>query len=461
MMMQREGHRLWVLAGAFWLAMLAVLALPARAQTLVRDAEIEAALREFTDPILVAADLQPSDVGIYIINDNSLNAFVAFGQRIHLHTGLIIASETPAQLKGVIAHETGHIAGAHGARRAQDLAVAARPAYISIGLGLLALAAGEAEAGAALIASSQQFAALNFFIHTRVQEASADQAAVTYLEKIGVSPIGLIQFFEKFRYQEVLSEARRFEYFRTHPISADRIQALRQRGAETGLMDTPDDPADVATLRMIQAKLIGFTRPIAEVLQRFPKTDTSDEALYARSVASYLVADTGSALRDIDTLIARQPDNPYFHELKGQILFESDRAKESVAPIETALALSGSHPLIGVSLARSLVARADPGDLVRAEELLRAALLVEPDNAFAWANLAVALDRLGRPAEAQLATAEQAFAIGNMPRAHVFAGRAMQGLPRGEPLWVRASDIQAITDPRVTGQRGGPPGRFR
>jgi len=167
--------------GKFCAAMAALLALaltalsPAQAQGIIRDAEIEEILRDYTNPILEAAGLRPEDVGLYIIDDPSLNAFVANGQRIHLFTGLIIASETPEQLMGVIAHEAGHITGAHGARRARDMQVAARPAYVSIGLGLLALAAGEGEAGAALLASSQQFAALNFFVHTRVQEATADQ----------------------------------------------------------------------------------------------------------------------------------------------------------------------------------------------------------------------------------------------------------------------------------------------
>jgi len=193
------------------------------AQGLIRDAEIEAILRDFTDPILVAAGLQPDDVGLYIINDPSLNAFVANGQRIHLFTGLIIAAETPGQLKGVIAHETGHIAGAHGVIRARDARVASRPGLVSIGLGILAIAAGAPDAGAALIASSSQFSAINFFTHTRAQEAVADQLAVEYLTKTNQSSKGLIEFFEKFRYQEVLSEQRRYPYFRSHPLASDRI----------------------------------------------------------------------------------------------------------------------------------------------------------------------------------------------------------------------------------------------
>jgi len=153
----------------------------------LRDAEIEAILREFTDPILEAANLVPEDVNIYIIQDPSLNAFVTGGQNIFIHTGLIIRAETPGQLKGVIAHETGHIAGAHGARRAADLAKSARPGYISIGLGIIAIAAGAPEVGAALIANAQQLTALNFFTHTRAQEAKPSVIRKPCLRRAGLS----------------------------------------------------------------------------------------------------------------------------------------------------------------------------------------------------------------------------------------------------------------------------------
>ena len=423
------------------------------AQAFVRDAEIEKILRDYTNPILEAAGLVPSDVGIYIINDPSLNAFVANGQRIHLFTGLIIQSETPSQLLGVIAHETGHISGAHGARRARDMAIAARPAYISIGLGLLAIAAGEGEAGAALIASSQQFAALNFFVHTRVQEASADQAAVRFLADSGISPRGLIEFFENFRYQEVLSEARRTQYFRTHPLSSDRIRALREAGAATGLMDKPDSEESVRQLAIMHAKLIGFTQTPAHVLRRYPASDKSDLAKYARAISAYRTADMGLALTLMDELISAEPENPYYLELKGQILLESGRADEAIAPIEEAVTLSGGHPLIRILLGQALISVGGPDNLSRAETELRAALLAEPDNGFAWRELARAFEKMDRRSEAELATAEQAFSIGDLPRANVFATRAMAGLPSGSPLWVRASDIQATTDPRLEENR--------
>lgn len=433
------------LAFAVWLG----VAQTALSQSLIRDAEIEQILRDYTNPILVAADLVPEDVGIYIINDQSLNAFVALGQRIHLNTGLIVASETPGQLKGVIAHETGHIAGGHGALRARDARIASRPALLSIGLGILAIAAGAGDAGAALIASSQQFAAVNFFSHTRVQEATADQMAVEFLSKTGESSLGLIEFFEKFRYQQVLSEARRYPYFQSHPLASDRIRSLRERAEETGLLDVPAKPEDVAKLEIMHAKLIGFLEPPVKVFQLYPPTDNSEPARYARSISAMQSADITTALKEIDALIEVAPENPYYHELKGQILFEGGRAAASVEPLERATTLLPDHPLLLVSYARSLIARGEDGDVETGESALRDALIVEPQNAFAWAQLAIALEKQGRRSEAQLATAESAYHVGDFPRAHSFASRAVLDLELGTPVARRAADIRNATDPSL------------
>lgn len=431
----------------------ALISLPAMAQGLLRDAETEAILREFTDPILEAANLVPEDVNIYIVQDPSLNAFVTGGQNIFIHTGLIIRAETPGQLKGVIAHETGHIAGAHGARRAADLAASSRAGYISIGLGIIAIAAGAPEVGAALIANSQQLTALNFFTHTRAQESSADQAALTYLERIGESPQGLVDFFEAFRYQEALSQARRFEYFRTHPLASDRIARLRSRAKETGLLDVPDSERSVAQMAMMHAKLIGFLEPAAKVYQLYPLTDTSMPARYARAHAAINTLDFGLALEEVNYLLQAEPENPYFHELEGFILFQKGDVEGSIAPYERAVEYSDGAPLLLISLARSMIARDDPDDMAEGENALRRSILAEPENAFAWSELAKALDKQGRRAEAELATAERSYHVGDYVGAQTFSRRAMQNLSPNTPLHRRAEDIAAVTDPRLPENR--------
>ena len=424
-------------------------AMPALSQSLIRDAEIEQTLREWTDPILEVAGLVPSDVNLYIINDPSLNAFVAGGQRIHLHTGLIMASDNARQVKGVIAHETCHIACGHTVTRSRAASVASRPALISIGLGVLAIAAGAPDAGAALLASSQQFAALNFFIHTRAEEAMADTMAVQYLTELEQSPMGIVEFFEKFRYQEVLSEARRYPYFRSHPLSSNRVRTTRTLAEESGLADKPEDPRVVKQFDMMKAKLVGFLEPPARVFRDYPPTDLSAPARYARSISAMKVADLGTALKEIDSLIEEEPDNPYFHELKGQILFETGRPVDSIDPLIEANRLLPDNALLKISLARSLLERKEPEDIVRAEEALRDALISEPNNAFAWTQLAIVFEAQDNRPLAQVATAEAAYNIGNYPRAHSFAQRAILELQPNTPAFRQASDIRNATDPAL------------
>ncbi|MEO1322458.1 MAG: M48 family metalloprotease [Pseudomonadota bacterium] len=432
-------------AAILWLA----AATPALAQSLIRDAEIEQTLREWTDPILEVSGLQPEDVGLYIINDPSLNAFVAGGQRIHLHTGLIMASDNARQVKGVIAHETCHIACGHTVTRTRAASVASRPALVSIGLGVLAIAAGAPDAGAALIASSQQFAALNFFVHTRAEEAMADTMAVQYLVELEQSPMGIVEFFEKFRYQEVLSEARRFPYFRSHPLSANRVRTTRRLAEESGLAEKPEDPVVSKQFAMMKAKLVGFLEPPARVFRDYPPTDLSQPARYARSISAMQVADLATALKEIDSLIEEEPENPYFHELKGQILFETGKPVESIEPLIEANRLLPDNALLQISLARSLLARGDESDVAIAETALRDALIVEPNNAFAWTQLAIVFEQQDNRPMAQVATAEAAYNIGNYPRAYSFAQRALQELQPNTPAFRQASDIRNATDPAL------------
>ncbi|MEO1553979.1 MAG: M48 family metalloprotease [Pseudomonadota bacterium] len=422
---------------------------PALGQSLIRDAEIEKTLRDWTDPILVVSGLQPNDVGLYIINDPSLNAFVAGGQRIHLHTGLIMASDNARQVKGVIAHETCHIACGHTVTRTRAASVASRPALVSIGLGVLAIAAGAPDAGAALIASSQQFAALNFFIHTRAEEAMADTMAVQYLVELEQSPMGIVEFFEKFRYQEVLSEARRYPYFRSHPLSSNRVRTTRTLAEESGLADKPEDPVVAKQFAMMKAKLVGFLEPPARVFRDYPPTDNSQPARYARSISAMQVADLTTALREIDSLIEEEPENPYFHELKGQILFETGKPVESIDPLIEANRLLPENALLQISLARSLLVRGEEEDVIQAEIALRDALIAEPNNAFAWTQLAIVFEQQENRPLAQVATAEAAYNIGNYPRAYAFAERAIRELEPNTPAWRQASDIRNATDPAL------------
>lgn len=418
----------------------------ASAQGLLRDTEIEEILEEYTTPILRAAGLSPQSVDIYLVNDPSLNAFVTRGQNIFLHSGLILASDTPNQLKGVIAHEAGHIADGRLARSDYQNRSAYAPILIAAGLGLAAILAGEGQAGALILGGSQQFGVLEVLAHTRTAESVADQYAANYLETTGQSGEGLIQFFEKFRYQEVLSQARRFPYFRSHPLSSERIDALREVVDESPYSNVTDSDISVKQLAMMKAKLRGFLEGPQLVFSRYPLDDLSDEARYARSVAYFKSADLKNAIREIDALIEIYPDNAYFHELKAQILYESGRGTESLPSIAEARRLQPDEPLLQIANAQALIEQGDEASLIESEDLLKSALLHEPRNATAWYFLGQTYGRQGEEALAKYATAEQRYALGDLLSARSFAERAQEGLPRNEPQWRRAADIIAISN---------------
>jgi predicted Zn-dependent protease len=442
-----------VLASALALA----LPLTASAQGFIRDAEIERILRDYCDPLFEAAGLKPSDVKIYIVQDESLNAAAAAGQNMFINTGLIMASETPEELKGVVGHETGHIALGHSITRQAAYEGSGNVSLVTMGLGALALFAGAPDAAMALFASAPQFQMLSFFKHTRPEEAAADLFGVGLMEKTGQSADGNVSFMEKFRYQELMSESRRDPYFRAHPISSDRVSTIARRAKEISAKARPQTTEEILQLKMMQAKLVGFIGPANRVLSRYPSSDQSVPAKYARAIAAYRAVDIKAALTMTEELITTDPSNPYFQELKGQILFESGRAEESVAPHRRSVELAPQHALLKVNLARSLIGTKDEATIKEAEGLLIDALALEPDNAFAWNQLAVVYAKQSRIGDADLATAEEAYHRGDMGRAHVFAGRALKALEINTPNGQRADDILALSDPRNR-PRGPRPG---
>ena len=427
--------------------------LPAMAQSLLRDTEIEETLQDYTTPILRAAGLSPSAVDLFLVNDPSLNAFVTRGQKIFLHSGIILKSDTPNQLKGVIAHEAGHIAGGHIVRSDYGNRSATGAWLIAAGIGLAAILAGEGSAGALILGGSQQFGAIEALAYSRVNESAADQYAFRYMEATGQSSQGLIDFFDRFRAQEVLSNARRFPYFRGHPLSADRIDALRERVEESPHTGKLDSEKDQHRLEMAQAKLRGFLDGPQLVFSYYPPEDKSRPARYARAVAHFKNADLKNGLREIDSLIEEEPDNPYFYELKAQILYESGRGAQSIAPARKALELKPDAPLLEIALATSLLETSDRPQVEESVELLKTALTRESTNGFGWYTLSRAYGELGQEALAKYATAEQAYALGDLQRARQFAKRAQDDLPRNQPHWRRAADIIVIADTKNTKRR--------
>jgi predicted Zn-dependent protease len=428
---------------------LCALSAPAQAQ-LLRDAEIEAVLREYATPLLEAAELEPSATGLYLVDDNSINAFVMGGQNIYMNSGTILEADNPNQLKGVYAHEIGHIAGGHlsRSRRAQTAAIGAMLA--TMGVGMLAALSGAADAGAVIMAGSSQMGYATMAAHTYVQEAAADQAAVTYLEATGQSGVGSLQFFDKLRQREVLRDRETGSFYgdflRSHPLSADRIASLRRRVEASEFYGVEDSPEDLHAFSMIQAKIIGFRDAPNRVLRRYPESDESRQARYARSVAWFRNGVLDRSMAEIDSLIAEEPDNPFFHELKGQMLFESGRAEESIAPYREAVRLMPQSGLLHLGLGQSLVAVNDPEQRDEAVQVLKTAVVLDKDLPMAWYQLSQIYDRLGERSLAELAVAEQSYAMGDYMRAREFASRAREDLDRDGIDWRRATDIVTVSE---------------
>lgn len=422
---------------------------PARAQdgmSLLRDTEIEEILHKNADPIFEVAGFNPKDVRILLIGDKDLNAFATAGRMIGLNSGLILQTETPNQLKGVIAHETGHLSGGHPIRSEEMMRAGLRPMLLTMGLGILAMAAGAPDAGAALLASSSQFGALGALGYSREQESRADQAGAGFLEKTGQSGRGLVDFFDNFRYQEVFQEARRFPYFRSHPLSSERIETLRGRVEKGSHYDAVDTPEEIARHEIMKAKLDGFLNP-GQSLIKYKETDKAYPARYARAIAYYQTKEPDRAIKLIDELIVEQPDNPYLFELKGQILFEFARTAEAEEPQRKSVELKPDAPLLRVNLGQTLIALDDPKKRDEGIAELKKAILQEEDNSVAWRLLAEAYDRRGDDGLARLATAEAYFSVGAEKEALGFAMRARDLLDKNTVEWRRATDIVLASGP--------------
>lgn len=433
----------------FSAAFAAAGAAPARAQgvTLIRDAEIEHTIRSYATPILQAAGLSPQAVEIYIIQDRSLNAFVIAGNRMFLHTGLLMRADDPLQLIGVIAHETGHIAGGHIAGRGEELRNASIKALASLLLGLgAAVATGDSRAAGAVAGIGQDAALRGLLAFTRGQEQAADQAAVTYLRRVGLSPEGLRNFMAILEGQEVLMTSSQDPYLRTHPLTRERVAFLDRAVSESPHRGEPAPPEWEAMHERMRAKLTGFLEPARNVERRYPADDSSQPARYARAIAAHRSGRVAEALERIDALVADWPDDPFFHELRGQILLENGRAADALPSYRRAVALLPDAPPIRLRLAQTEVEINDPEhDRAALDNLIRV-LAREDDNPTAWRLRAVAEGRLGDTGMAALSLAEMHFAEGSWREARGQADRARRTLPEGTAAWQRALDLVEVAE---------------
>ncbi|MGH6903993.1 MAG: M48 family metalloprotease [Geminicoccaceae bacterium] len=428
-------------------AMLALLPYAAHAQTisLIRDAEIEETLRQISGPILDAAGLGRNSVRLYIVNDPQLNAFVAGGSNLFLNTGLLMRTENVGQVAGVIAHEVGHIAGGHLSRVAGAQRRAAAEMILATVLGAAAAVAGSPGLGTAIISGGQSYAQSNLMRFSRSQEQAADQAAVSYLDRAMISSAGLAEFFKTLENQNVLAVSRSNPYLQTHPLTRDRMRFVESHVAGEGGRFSDLPPGwPLAHGRMV-VKLQAFLLEPRDVLQRYQANDTL-LGRYAKAIALYRLPDLPAALEAIDGLLAEHPDDPYFHELKGQMLFENGRIAEAIGPYGRAVELRPDAPLLRVGLAQALIEGGAPGANAEAIGHLEEAVGREPTNAGAWRLLGIAQGRDGLEGVSNLSLAEYALLIGKQEDARLYARRAETRMEPSDPAWLRLQDVLRVID---------------
>jgi len=467
-------------------ALVGIAAQPAAAQSILRDAETEALLQDMVNPLVEAAGMPKGSVEVVLVYDPSINAFVAGGQRIYVHSGLINAADNANQVQGVLAHELGHITGGHVISGQQAAGSAMKIQLLSMLAGVAAALAGAGDAGMAAMALGQQAAMSTYLSFSRTQEASADAASVKFLKCAGISGKGAVDFFRKlqnleFRYGYSQSEDAGFA--RTHPLTGDRISRLEADlkddpawdgpnadlvaefrrpqtppGGETGsnCAAAPVPTGDIERrFQLAKAKLYGYLATPAQTLRSYPVSMTAEPARYARAYAYHKDSRMDDALAEADALIAAEPDNPYFLELKGQILLESGKPRDALETLRRATTLTGNNPLIASLFAHALMATEDETQFAEAEQVLKGAVGRDRENPAAWYQLGIVYGARGDIPRAQLASAEQQIMSGLPREALHSAESAERGLPSGSPDWIRAQDValQARAELERSGDR--------
>ena len=425
------------------IAMLAVLwTQPALAQGILRDAETEALFADMSRQMILAAGLSPANVRVVLIQDDEINAFVAGGQTVYINSGLISAADNANEVQGVIAHELGHIADGHVVLADAGAKPAIGISLLSLVLGIAAMAAGSGEAGAGIMAAGQQAAMGKFLAFTRVQEATADATGAKFLREANISGKGMISFFKKLANEEYRYGLQNIDpYAQTHPLSNERVNNLYADLKASPAWNNPPDTALNERFQRVKAKLFGYVSPYGTTLNKYPESDQSLYAHYARAYAWHQAGFPDKADAETLALIKAQPNDPYFLEIRGQILLEAGKPTEALAPLKAATELSRYSPLIATTYGHALIATEDKTNYAEAIRVLRIATSRDDDNPFGWYQLGTVYELTGDSARASLAAAEQASLTGQTARAVMSARAALANLPPNTADWIRAQDI--------------------
>ncbi len=424
--------------------------------SLIRDAETEALIADYTAPIFKAAGVASNNIKVHLINDTSFNAFVIDGRNMFINTGAILQSDTPNQLIGVIAHETGHITGGHITALRQQIARMETAALMLQVLSLDAMVGGAfsgngsaSEGGAAMMLGGQQIIMRSILSYRRAQESSADQAGVDYLNKSHQSPAGMLKTFRYFADQSV-GITNIDPYIQTHPVPRERIAQLEAIAQRSPYFDQKDPPQLQLRHDLVRAKIAAYTyeNNPQRVLRQYPGDDLP--ARYARAIVKFHAGGYAAAAPVLAELIAAMPQNPWFYELKATFLMESGNAKDAVEPFRKAVALAPRSGFMRIELAQAML-ESGSGSADEALKLLRAALIDEDQSYLGYRLESQAYAKLKRFPEADLAAALASFHQGDVKSAKALAERAKNGLAPGSPGWVKAEDIMNFKLEKVRG----------
>lgn len=418
------------------------------AASFIRDAEAENLIRDYSIPIFQAAGLASQNISIHIIGDKSFNAFVVDGRNMFINMGAIMQSKTPNQLIGVMAHEAGHIAGGHLSRlRAHAAKAQTLDLMLKILGGALLIAGGAGGgdnlggAGKGIFAGSSYQTMRSINQYRQTEEYAADQAAFAYLTRTKQSARGMIETFEFFASQAIGSLKYSDPYVLSHPLPRQRINQLRSRAERSPFFNKKDPPARQLRHDMVRAKLIAFTSQAGYVYNRYPESDNSRPARYARTIATFRSVGLKPFLPMVDRLIAEDPKNPYMHELKGQFLLEAGKARAAIPSLERAVQIAPDEALIRIMLAQAISQQPGGGNPDAIIRHLKKALVREKHSAIGYRLLANAYGRKRMIGEASLASAHAYLYEGKLQDAKMQAKRAQNRLKKNSPQWIQANDI--------------------
>jgi len=461
---RRRGRALAALAAAIPL----LLPAPGESQTagqnrisIIRDAEVEALIQDYARPLFKAAGIRPQAIEIFVVPDPTFNAFVATNRSMFINIGALLDSKTPNEIIGVIAHETGHLANAHLVRMQQMMRNVSTASMIAGVIAMGAIVAGAqsnpglGDSAGGVMAGIGEAAKRDILSYARGIEMEADRAGLSYLEATGQSGEGMLITFRRLADDTLLLARDANPYLLSHPLPRERIALLESAVAKSKYRTKKDPPALQRRHDLMRAKLSGFSESRERVARRYPASDTSLPARYARAILAYRFDGAARAAPLIDALIHADPDNPYFWELKGQSYLEAGRPRNAIPPLRKAVALASAQGsqsgLLRILLGQALVDSGDASLTDEAIKNLNVGLLADPAASTGYRTLARAYAAKGDIGQAQLATAQGLLAEGKVEEAKIQAKRAQAKLKEGSPAWLRADDIVAYKPPPKSG----------